>query len=100
MTMSKALDQASQVPDPWDLGWPIRGEAWTAKHDRDGVPNRGYTRGLPGQTHCAGNASALEEIRSRIGTAASRDAVIGLEQGRISRSWQPDATTSRWRPWH
>ena len=41
---------------------------------------------------------ALEEIRSRIGTAASRDAVIGLEQGRISRSWQPDATTSRWRP--
>lgn len=25
--------------------------------------------------------------------------VIGLEQGRISRSWQPDATTSRWRPW-
>jgi hypothetical protein len=23
----------------------------------------------------------LEEIRSRIGTAASRDAVIGLEQG-------------------
>ena len=42
---------------------------------------------------------ALEELRSRIGTAASRDAVIGLEQGRISRSWQPDATTSRWRPW-
>jgi hypothetical protein len=36
---------------------------------------------------------ALEEIRSRIGTAASRDAVIGLEQGRISRSWQPDSTT-------
>jgi len=42
---------------------------------------------------------ALEEIGSRTGTAASRDAVIGLEQGRISRSWQPDATTSRWRPW-
>jgi len=38
---------------------------------------------------CVNNASALEEIRSRIGTAASRDAVIGLEQGRISRSWQP-----------
>ena len=56
-------------------------------------------RGLPGQTHCAGNVSALEEIRSRIGTAASRDAVIGLEQGRISRSWQPSATASRWRPW-
>ena len=30
----------------------------------------------------------------RIRTAASRDAVIGLEQGRMSRSWQPDATTS------
>jgi hypothetical protein len=42
---------------------------------------------------------ALEEIRSRIGTATSRDAVIGLEQGRISRSWQPDARTNRWRPW-
>jgi hypothetical protein len=41
---------------------------------------------------------ALEETRSRIGTAASRDAVIGLEQGRISRSSQPDATTSRGRP--
>jgi hypothetical protein len=25
--------------------------------------------------------------------------VIELEQGRISRSWQPDATTRRWRPW-
>lgn len=23
----------------------------------------------------------------------------GLEQRRISRSWQPGATTSRWRPW-
>jgi hypothetical protein len=34
----------------------------------------------------------------RIGTAASREAVIELEQKRISRSWQPDATTSRWRP--
>ena len=59
----------------------------------------GCTRGLPGQTHCAANVSALEEIPSRIGTAASRDAVTGLEQGRISRSWQPSATTSRWRPW-
>ena len=27
-----------------------------------------------------------------------RNAVIELEQGRISRSWQPDFTTSRWRP--
>jgi hypothetical protein len=33
----------------------------------------------------------LEEIRSRIGTTASRGAVIGFEQGRIPRSWQPDA---------
>ena len=41
--------------------------------------------GALGQTHCAG--SALEEIRSRIGTTASRDAAIGLEQGRISHSW-------------
>ncbi len=42
---------------------------------------------------------ALEEIGGRSGTAASRDAVIGLEQRRISRSWQPDATTSHWPPW-
>jgi hypothetical protein len=48
--------------------------------------------------HCAAQR-ALDEIRSRIGTAASRGAVIELEQGRISRCWQPDATTSRWRPW-
>ena len=41
---------------------------------------------------------ALEETGSRIGTAPSRNAVIGLEQGRISRSWQPDATTGRGRP--
>jgi hypothetical protein len=41
----------------------------------------------------------LEEIRSRIGTAAFRDAVVELEQGPISRSWQPDAMTSRWQPW-
>jgi hypothetical protein len=32
------------------------------------APNGGYTRGLPGQTHCAAQR-ALEEIRSRIGTA-------------------------------
>ena len=42
----------------------------------------GYTRGLPGQTHCAGNC-ALEEIRSRIGTTTS---VVELERGRILRS--------------
>jgi hypothetical protein len=48
--------------------------------------------------HCAAQR-ALDEIRSRIGTAASRGAVIELEQGPISRSRQPDATTSRWRPW-
>ena len=58
----------------------------------------GYTRGLPEQTHCAAQR-ALEEIGSRIGTAASRGAVTELEQGRISRSWQPSATASRWRPW-
>jgi hypothetical protein len=39
----------------------------------------------------------LEEIRSSIGTAAYRDAVIELEQERISPSWWPDATTSRWK---
>jgi hypothetical protein len=43
--------------------------------------------------------AALEEIGSRIGTTASCGAVIELEQGRISRSWQPDAMTSHWRPW-
>ena len=58
----------------------------------------GYTRWLP-RTNPLRGQRALEEIRSRIGTAASRGAVIGLEQGWISRSWQPDATTSRWRPW-
>ena len=55
----------------------------TACHN---VPNGGYTRGLPEQTHCAAQR-ALEEIGSRIGTTASRDAVIELEQGQISRSW-------------
>jgi hypothetical protein len=42
---------------------------------------------------------SLEETRRRTGTAASRGAVIELEQGRISRPWPPDATTSRWRSW-
>ena len=51
------------------------------------------------RTNSLRGQDALEEIHSRIGTAASRDAVIGLEQGRISRSRQPDTTTSRWRPW-
>jgi hypothetical protein len=41
------------------------------------APN-GYGRGLPEQTRCA-ERRALEEIRSRTGTAASRGAVIGLE---------------------
>ena len=41
MTMSKALDQGSHIQIP-GAEWPIRGEAWTAKHDRDGVPNGGY----------------------------------------------------------
>jgi hypothetical protein len=40
----------------------------------------GYTRGLPEQTHCAAQR-ALEETGSRIGTTASRGAVIELEQG-------------------
>ena len=43
-------------------------------------------------------ATRVGGIGSCIGTAESRGAVIELEQGRISRSWQPDATTSRWRP--
>jgi hypothetical protein len=36
------------------------------------------TRGLPGQTYFP-TQRALDEIRSRIGSAASRDAVIELE---------------------
>jgi F420-0:gamma-glutamyl ligase-like protein len=40
----------------------------------------GYTRDLPEQTHCAAQR-ALEEIRSRIGAAASRGTVVELEQG-------------------
>jgi len=51
------------------------------------APN-GYGRSLPEQTHCAARR-AFEELGSHIGTAASRAAVIQLEQGRISRPWQP-----------
>ena len=39
----QALDQGSHVSDP-GAEWPIRGEAWTAKHDRGGVPNGGSAR--------------------------------------------------------
>ena len=43
MTMSKASirDLRSQIPG---AEWPIRGEAWTAKLDRDGVQNGGSVR--------------------------------------------------------
>ena len=52
------------------------------------------TNPLRGQTW-----SALEEIR--IASAPQRPAAPSSDssRGRISRSWQPDATTSRWRPW-
>ena len=75
------------------LGMPVPAESLHRKT----VHNGGSARGLPEQTHCAARR-ALEEVGSRIGAAASRGAVIELEQGRISCSWQPDATTSRWRP--
>ena len=52
------------------------------------APIGGYRRGLPEQTHCAARR-AFEELGSHIGTAASRAGVIQLEQGRISRPWQP-----------
>ena len=52
------------------------------------APIGGYRRGLPQQTHCAARR-AFEELGSHIGTAASRAGVIQLEQGRISRPWQP-----------
>ena len=41
----QALDQdpTSQIPG---AEWPIRGEAWTAKHDRDGVQIGGTARVL------------------------------------------------------
>ena len=63
-------------------------------------PHQAITRaGCQDKSTAGGNACLSEERGSRIGTAASRDAVIGLEQRRISRCWQPDATTSHWRPW-
>ncbi len=46
------------------------------------------TNPLRGATRVGGNTQSHRH----------RGAVIELEQGRISRSWQPDATTSRWRP--
>jgi hypothetical protein len=46
MTMSKALDREPRAQIP-GAEWPNRGEAWTAKHDRDGVPNGGTVRVLP-----------------------------------------------------
>jgi hypothetical protein len=63
------------------------------------TPIRRLQRGLPEQTHCAAQR-ALDEIRSPASGSRrpAMTAVIELEQGRISRSWQPDATTSRWRP--
>ena len=37
MTVSEALNQGSQAPDPWRR-MAIRSGAWAAKHGRDGVP--------------------------------------------------------------
>ena len=62
-----------------------------------GMPNCGYTRGLPEQTHCAAQL-ALLELRSRIGTAASRDAVMDSNKGGSHPLGKPDGTTNGWRP--
>ena len=72
----------------------LAGATFTARRQR-----RRRLHARAARTNPLRGQPALEEIRSRVGAAASRDAVIGLEQGRISRSWQPDATISRWRPW-
>ena len=72
----------------------LAGATFTARRQR-----RRRLHARAARTNPLRGQPALEEIRSRVGVAASRDAVIGLEQGRISRSWQPDATISRWRPW-
>ena len=54
-------------------------------------------RGLPGQpTERAARVGGNTQPHRRRGV---RDVVAELEQGPISRSWQPDAMTSRWRPW-
>ena len=72
----------------------LAGATFTARRQR-----RRRLHARAARTNPLRGQPALEKIRSRVGVAASRDAVIGLEQGRISRSWQPDATISRWRPW-
>jgi hypothetical protein len=77
---------------------PLRAGA-SAGHRRPRTAHMRRLHARAGRTNPLRGQRALEERGSRIGTAASRDAVIGLEQRRISRSWQPDATTSHWRPW-
>ena len=54
-------------------------------------------RRLPGQpTERAARVGGNTQAHRRRGV---RDVVAELEQEPISRSWQPDAMTSRWRPW-
>ncbi len=70
---------SARTPRPLERSSPYRHPCVTDPESARGGPPAG---------------NALEEIRSGIGAAAYRDAVIGLEQGWISRSWQPDAMTS------
>jgi hypothetical protein len=96
VSVSKALGQGSQVPY---AQWPIQVRHGRPKHDRDGVPNRVTRAGCQDKPTARATRQRGGNTQPHRRTAASRDTVTGLQQGRISRSWQPDATTSRWRAW-
>ena len=84
--MSRALGQGSQVPDPWRRMAKFGGKAWTAKHDRDGVPNCGYTRG---QRVSVGGKYAVASAPRRPATPSSdwsrgRSRALGSRMPRLA----------------
>ena len=75
----------------------LRAPRWMKSEFSGCTHNGGYLRGLPGQpTERAARVGGNTQAHRRRGV---RDVAAGLEQGPISRSWSPDAMTSRWRPW-
>jgi hypothetical protein len=71
----------------------FEGEAWTARHDREGMPNGSYMRRLA--------RFKLTTLRNgarqtpRIGTAVSEMLSLNSSMGCVSRSWLPHATGRR-----
>jgi hypothetical protein len=71
----------------------FEGEAWTARHDREGMPNGSYMRRLARFKLITLRNGARQT--PRIGTAVSEMLSLNSSKGCVSRSWLPHATGRR-----